>query len=119
MNYFRWDTATFGAEEYWHGILNHDRSPSPGFDEIKQTIKELKALGREVLQSQYVADAAVIFDYDSDWAEQIQPQHYQLTYMSQVTAWYGALSSSHTGIDVIIPGADLTPYKIVVAPLAK
>jgi beta-galactosidase len=26
VNYFRWDTATFGAEEYWHGILNHDRS---------------------------------------------------------------------------------------------
>jgi beta-galactosidase len=117
VNYFRWDTATFGAEEYWHGILNHDRSPSPGFDEIKQTIKELKALGSEVLESQYVADAALIFDYDSDWAEQIQPQHYQLTYMSQVTAWYGALSSSHTGIDVIVPGAELTPYKIVVAPL--
>ena len=117
VNYFRWDTATFGAEEYWHGILNHDRSPSPGFDEIKQTIKELKALGRDVLESQYVADAAVIFDYDSDWAQQIQPQHYQLTYMAQATAWYGALSPSHTGIDVIIPGAELAPYRIVVAPL--
>ena len=29
VNYFRWDTADFGAEEYWHGILNHDRSKSP------------------------------------------------------------------------------------------
>src|SRR5207244_10876048 len=39
INYFRWDTVTFGAEEYWHGILNHDRSKSPAFDEIKQTMK--------------------------------------------------------------------------------
>ncbi|HKR86039.1 MAG TPA: beta-galactosidase, partial [Terriglobales bacterium] len=29
INYFRWYTATFGAEEYWHGMLNHDRSQSP------------------------------------------------------------------------------------------
>jgi beta-galactosidase len=117
VNYFRWDTATFGAEEYWHGILNHDRSPSPGFEEIRQTIKELKALGREVLESQYVADAAVIFDYDCSWAVQIQPGHSKLSYLPQVVAWYGTLSASRTGIDIIVPGADLSPYKIVVAPL--
>jgi len=117
VNYFRWDTATSGAEEYWHGILQHDRSPSPGFDEMRQTLKELKALGRDVLESQYVADAAVIFDYDSSWAVPIQPGHFRLSYLSQVTAWYGTLSPSHTGIDVIVPGADLSPYKIVVAPL--
>jgi beta-galactosidase len=117
VNYFRWDTATSGAEEYWHGILQHDRSPSPGFDEMRQTLKELKALGREVLESQYLADAAVIFDYDSSWAVPIQPGHFRLSYLPQVTTWYGTLSPSHTGIDVIVPGADLSPYKIVVAPL--
>jgi beta-galactosidase len=117
MNYFRWDTATFGAEEYWHGILNHDRSTSPGFEEIRQTIKELKTLGRDVLESQYLAEAAVIFDYDCSWAVPIQPGHPKLSYLPQVVAWYGTLSSSHTGIDVIVPGANLSPYKIVVAPL--
>ena len=63
VNYFRWDTATFGAEEYWHGVLNHDRSKSPGYDEIKQGVKELKALGREALYSNYVAGAALVFDW--------------------------------------------------------
>src|ERR1700751_4939349 len=61
VNYFRWDTATFGAEEYWHGILNHDRSKSPAFDEIKQTVKELKSLGAEVLNSSYPAEIALVF----------------------------------------------------------
>jgi beta-galactosidase len=117
VNYFRWDTATFGAEEYWHGILQHDRSPSPGFEEIRQTLKELKTLGRELLESQYVAEAAVIFDYDCSWAVPIQPGHPRLSYLPQVAAWYGTLSPSHTGIDVIVAGADLAPYKIVVAPL--
>jgi len=118
INYFRWDTATFGAEEYWHGILNHDRSKSPAYEEIRQTVKELKALGQEVLYSQYAAQTALVFDYDCSWAVKIQPGHYALDYMTQVTSWYGAISASHTGIDVIAPEADLSPYKIVFAPLA-
>jgi beta-galactosidase len=118
VNYFRWDTATFGAEEYWHGILNHDRSKSPAYEEIRQTVKELKALGSELLYSQYAAQVALIFDYDCSWAIKIQPGHYALEYMGQVTSWYGAISASHSGIDVIAPEADLSRYKIVFAPLA-
>ena len=118
VNYFRWDTAAFGAEEYWHGVLNHDRSKSPAYEEIRQTVKELKALGQEVLYSQYAVQTALVFDYDCSWAVKIQPGHYALDYMTQVTSWYGAISSSHTGIDVIAPEADLSPYKIVFAPLA-
>ena len=117
INYFRWDTATFGAEEYWHGMLNHDRSKSPAFDEILETVKELKALGPEFLNSQYQADIGVYFDYDCSWAIKIQPGHYKLNYADQVTAWYGAASPSHTGIDLIGPGNDLTLYKIVFAPV--
>ncbi len=117
VNYFRWDTATFGAEEYWHGMLNHDRSKSPAFEEIRQTVRELKALGPELLNSQYAAEAALIFDYDCSWALKIQPGHYALSYADQITSWYGAMSPGHTGIDVIAPGEDLSPYKIVFAPV--
>jgi len=117
VNYFRWDTATFGAEEYWHGMLNHDRSKSPAFEEIRQTVKELKNLGPELLNSQYAADIALVFDYDCSWAVRIQPGHHALSYVDQITGWYGAISSSHTGIDVIAPGVDLAAYKIVFAPV--
>lgn len=117
VNYFRWDTATFGAEEYWHGILNHDRSKSPAFDEIKQTVKELKTLGPELLTSSYPAETALVFDHDCDWALQIQPGHSGLSYTSQITSWYGAIASSRSGIDVIAPGVDLASYKIVFAPV--
>jgi beta-galactosidase len=117
LNYFRWDTANFGTEEYWHGILTHARSKSPAYDEIKQTVKELKSLGPELLNSDCPADMAVVFDYDSDWALQIQPGHYALRYADLVTSWYGSISSSHTGIDVIAASEDLSRYKIVFAPL--
>jgi beta-galactosidase len=117
VNYFRWDTATFGAEEYWHGMLNHDRSKSPAFDEMKQTLKELKTLGPELLHSGYAAETALVFDYDCSWAVKIQPGHYALSYVDQITSWYGAISESLSGIDVIVPGVDLSSYKIVFAPV--
>src|SRR4029077_4477022 len=104
VNYFRWDTATFGAEEYWHGMLNHDRAKSPAFDEIKQTVKELKALGPDLLNSQCIARTALFFDYDCTLGLNIQPVHYSLNYGEQVTAWYGAISASRAVLDIVGPG---------------
>ncbi len=117
INYFRWDTATFGAEEYWHGILNHDRSKSPGFDEIAQTIRELKALGSEALHSSYDAPAALCFDYDSDWATTIQPGQPKVRYGTEVALWYGSLWSGHIGLDIVDATGDLSRYKASFAPL--
>jgi beta-galactosidase len=116
IQYFRWDTTTFGAEEYWHGILQHDRRPSPGFDEIKQTIRELKALGADALHARCDADIALCYDYSSDWALQIQPGQPDLKYLSQSIGWYGALAYTQGGIDVIDATQDLHRYKVLCAP---
>ncbi|HUL35807.1 MAG TPA: beta-galactosidase [Candidatus Eisenbacteria bacterium] len=117
INYFRWDTATFGAEEYWHGLLNHDRSKSPGFDEIAQTIRELKSLGNEILNSPCEAPAALCFDFDSDWATAIQPGQPQVRYNTEFSLWYGALWSGHVGVDLVDATGDLSRYKVLFAPL--
>jgi len=117
VNYFRWDSARFGAEEYWFGMLNHDRSKSIGFDEMVRTIKEMKSLGREVLESSYVAETAVSFDHDSSWALSVQPGNSKLNYMGQLMAWYGSVASANTGTDVIHLDEDLSKYKAVFAPV--
>ena len=80
-------------------------------------MKELKSLGPEFLNSGYEADSALYFDYDCSWAIKIQPGHFRLSYSEQATKWYGAASPSHTGIDLIGPGSDFSPYKIVFAPV--
>ena len=116
VNYFRWDSAKFGAEEYWHGLLNHDRSKSPGFDEIVRTVKEMKTLGREGLESSYVAETAISFDLDSDWALQIQPGNRKLNYTAQSMAWYGSVASANVGTDLVRLENDLSKYKAVFAP---
>src|SRR5215470_7157097 len=117
VNYFRWDSARFGAEEYWFGMLNHDRSKSIGFEEMAQTVKEMKSVGREGLESNYVAEAAVSFDHDSSWALAVQPGNAKLSYMAQLTAWYGSVAGANTGTDVIHLDEDLAHYKAVFAPV--
>ena len=117
INYFRWDTANFGAEEYWHGLLRHDRSKSPGFEEIRRTIAELKTLGPDLLHAPYTAELGLCFDYSSDWAMQIQPGQRALSYVAQASSWYGALSASHAGIDIVDPADDLSRYGAVFAPV--
>jgi beta-galactosidase len=117
VNYFRWDSAKFGAEEYWHGLLNHDRSKSLGFDEIVRTVKDMKALGRDALESSYVAEAAMSLDMDSDWALGIQPGNSKLSHTSQLMTWYGAVASANTGVDLVRLEDDLARYKVVFAPV--
>lgn len=117
INYFRWDTATFGAEEYWHGLLNHDRSPSPGFSEIQNTIREAKSLGREALEARYLAALALVSDYSSDWALTTQPGQPKLKYLPEVMGWYGAISAANSGVDLVDAKRDLSAYKAVFAPV--
>jgi len=117
INYFRWDSARFGAEEYWFGMLNHDRSKSIGFEEMARTVKEMKSLGREGLEASYVAETAVSFDHDSSWALSVQPGNSKLSYMAQLMAWYGCVASANTGTDVIHLDEDLSKYKAVFAPV--
>jgi beta-galactosidase len=117
INYFRWDTANFGAEEYWRGMIRHDRSHSPGFDELQQTIKELKSLGHENLNAPYVAEMALCFDFNSDWALTIQPSQMTLKYATELMTWYGCLGSSNTGVDIVDATKDLSRYKVLYAPV--
>ncbi len=116
MNFFRWDTANFGAEEYWHGLLNHDRSESPGFAEIARTIKEFKVLGSEALHAEYAADAALLFDYSSDWALAIQPGQPKLKYTTEIMTWYGVAAAGGALLDAVDGLQNLGKYKIVFAP---
>ncbi len=117
INYFRWDTARFGAEEYWHGLLNHDRSKSPAFDEIVRTLRELKGLDHDFLFAPVHAEAAITFDPVCDWAVTIQPGQSSLRYGSEVSGWYSGLWAAHHGIDCVDLADDLSRYKAVFVPM--
>ncbi len=113
--YFRWRTCRFGTEEYWHGILDHDGIPRRRYEEVKKMGEELKTL-TEIKDSIYKAETAIIYSYDIRWAFEIQPNNPDFSYMDQLQKYYTGLFNQHVLVDIVHPLADLSKYKLVIAP---
>jgi len=115
--YFRWRTCLFGTEQYWHGILPHSGQPGRRYREIQATIKELTPHMSKWEAALPGSEVAILYSYDQRWALQIQPHHPDLDYARQIRAYYGAFCRANVPVDFISDGADLSRYKLVIAPL--
>ena len=114
--FFRWRTARFGTEQYWHGLLDHDGSPSRRYEEVKRMGTEIKQIGKDILGSQVKSSIAMILSYDSRFAFQIQPNNPRFSYPDHFHQIYRAFHRQHASMDIVAPNADLSSYKIVIAP---
>src|SRR5690349_20514116 len=114
--YFRWRTARFGTEQHWHGILDADGTPRRRYRDLQAMSAELGRIGRVLRAASPRADAALIHDYDSRFALQVQPTNESLGYEATVLRHYQALRGLGLGVDVL-PNLDLVErYRLVVAP---
>ena len=73
ISFFRWRSCRWGREQYWHGILYHHGIPQRRYDEAKQLGAEFKALSAELDGSEVRAEVGILYDYDSLWALETQP----------------------------------------------
>ena len=116
MIFFRWRTARFGTEEYWHGLLNHDGTPGRRFEELKGMGLELKRVGTEILESKVEAEVAMLLSYDVRFAFQVQANNPQFSYPAHFATIYEAFHRLNVPIDIVPPDAELSRYKLVVTP---
>ena len=114
--FFRWRTARFGTEEYWHGLLDHHGRAGRRYEEIKRMGNEIRQAGEQIHGSAVKPSVAMILSYDSRFAFQIQPNNPWFSYPAHFHHIYRALHEHHVPIDVVAPTADLSAYKLVVAP---
>ncbi|NSX55047.1 beta-galactosidase [Parasulfitobacter algicola] len=112
--YFRWRQAPFAQEQMHAGLLRPDNEPAPALAEARQVADEIETLPDTGTAT---ADVALIFDYPSAWAWQVQPQGADFDYFRLTFAFYKALRVNGLNID-ILPSttADLSTYKLVLAP---
>ncbi len=75
--YFRWRQALAGSEQYHSGLLDHAGRPTQGLEEARQIGQELQRLAPLLEGTEPTARIAILLDYESRWALQIQP-HNQL-----------------------------------------
>jgi beta-galactosidase len=114
--FFRWRTARFGTEEYWHGLLDHDGTLSRRYYEIKGMGGEIGQIGDRIAGSRVDAQVAMLLDYDTRFAFQIQANNPQFTYSGHFRAIYSAFHKRNIAVDVVPPDAGLGKYKLVVVP---
>jgi beta-galactosidase len=114
--FFRWRPARFGIEQYWYGILEHCGRAGWRYEEIKRMGQELNRAGAQIHGSVIKSEVAMVLSYDSRFAFQIQINNSQFSYADHLHQFYRALYRRHVPIDIVAPTADLSDYKLVVAP---
>jgi beta-galactosidase len=114
--YFRWRTARFGTEQYWHGVLYQHGQPGRRYAELKTIGGELQQIGKRLLGAENRNHVALILSYDTRWAFQGQANHAEFKYPALFTSYYRALHSRNIGVDIVPPDAVLSRYRLVIAP---
>ncbi|MET7573799.1 beta-galactosidase [Streptomyces sp. NPDC005492] len=114
--YFQWRAAKAGAEQWHSAMLPHAGTDSAIWRDVVQLGADLRSLA-EIEGSTGTASVAVVWDWNARWALELpsQPSE-ELRYLDQVRSWYEPLWRSGVAVDFVRPDADLSPYRLVLAP---
>jgi beta-galactosidase len=114
--YFRWRTSLIGAEQYWHGILDHDGEENERYQEVKQIGESFKAILPEVETSKIQSEVAIVSSYEIDWVFDIQPMIIGYDYTGHLYQYFKGLRNHQVMVDVIGPEDDFSHYKLLILP---
>ena len=114
VSYFRWRQAPFAQEQMHSGLNRVDNEPAPAYGEVAEARQALDQIG--VLRADAAA-VAIVFDYPSQWAWEVQPQGADFDYFALVFDFYRALRKLGVNVD-FIPKSFAGPqhYQLVLAP---
>ncbi|MCX5202809.1 beta-galactosidase [Streptomyces sp. NBC_00237] len=114
--YFQWRQSRAGAEKFHSALLPHRGTASRGWQETVRFGAELGRLA-EVAGSRTAAQTAIVLDWDSWWAlEGTDHPSERMRWRDLLRPWYDALYARGVTVDFVPPDADLSPYRLVLAP---
>ncbi|WGH79934.1 beta-galactosidase [Jannaschia ovalis] len=112
--WFRWRQFGQAQEQQHAGLLRPDGSDAPGLAEAAQVAAEI-AQAPDVVAAK--APVALIFDYASQWAWEVQPQGAGFDHFGLAFTIYRALRELGLSIDILPPDtSDLSGYAMVLVP---
>ena len=114
MSWFRWRQAPTGQEAMHAGLNRPDNQPAAAWPEVEALAAGLAALGP--LPERGRSAVALVFDYDSVWAVQSQPQGRDQDALATAMAWHTAARRLGLSVDILPPDADLAGYRLVLLP---
>ena len=119
VSFFRWRTAVFGTEMYWHGILDYDSRDNRKLAEVEEFGRYLKKID-PVCGAEAVTSFALVKDYDNEWDAQADRWHSRMLRQSNEEI-FCAGELTHTPYDVLYLNDDtskdcLKKYPVLIYP---
>ena len=114
--FFQWRASAAGAEQFHSAMIGHAGPVGRIWDEVCALGSELANLD-ELLGSAVQAPVAILLDWESWWALEGEGRpSTDVLLMQQVRTLYTALYRGRVSVDFAHPGADLSAYRLVIAP---
>ncbi|WP_329087284.1 beta-galactosidase [Actinomadura citrea] len=114
--HFQWRASRAGAEKFHSALLPHRGTGSPQWDRTVRLGRDLARLA-EVAGTRTTADVAIVLDWDSWWALELDDHPSSRLRLRDLTlSWYGAAHARGVTVDFVPLGADLAPYRLVLLP---
>ncbi|WP_309141659.1 beta-galactosidase [Ensifer sp. ENS11] len=114
VSYFRWRQAPFAQEQMHEALCLPDGTPNEAIDVATQVAEEI---GTQSGVGAQRADVAIVFDYESDWAWQIQPQGREFNYRKLVLTFYRALRRHGITVDIVPAKPEAVEgYRLLLVP---
>lgn len=114
--FFQWRASRSGAEKFHSAMLPHAGTGSRVWREVAELGANLGRL-TELRGSRVHADVALVWDYESFWAQDLEFRPSEgARHRERVDTYYDRLWRDGHTVDLVRPGQDLSGYKLVVAP---
>jgi beta-galactosidase len=114
--FFQWRASRSGAEKFHSAMLPHAGTSSRVWREVCALGADLARVG-ELRGSRVRADVAILWDWESHWAQDLDWRpSIDLDPRERVRAFYDRLWLDGVTADFAHPSADLSGYRLVVAP---
>ena len=116
LGFFQWRASRVGAEKFHSAMIPHAGTDSRVWREVVALGADVARLG-ELQGSRVAADVAILWDQESFWAQDLEWRpSVDLDHRERVRAYYERLWRDGLTVDLAEPTADLSAYRLVVAP---
>lgn len=113
--YFRWRTATKGAEQFCYGVLDHDNQDGPRYFEMQQIFSEAKRY-QKLIETPIISKVALLYNPDNIYAWKIQPHSTAMDIQHEHYKMYSGMKLLNVPVDVIDICQPIDEYKIILLP---
>ncbi|MFI6814185.1 beta-galactosidase [Nonomuraea sp. NPDC050328] len=116
--FFQWRQSAAGAEMYHSAMVPHAGTDSAVFRSVVELGATLRALAPVAGTRRRPARVAIVFDWDSWWAAELDSHPTsRLRYRQEALDWYTALLEAGVRADVVGVREAFEGYSLVVAPI--